>query len=77
MTEIPTLKQIVNLSRLQNYKLMTIVNDAKVTECRVEEVLKRFGEYGETEIKGLTVELNSHFKQDFSGCIQANYKVLI
>ena len=61
MTEIPTLKQIVNLSRLQNYKLMTIVNDAKVTECRFEEVLKRFGDYGETEIKGLTVELNSHF----------------
>ena len=46
MTEIPTLKQIVNLSKLQNYKLMTIVNDAKVTESRVEEVLKRIGEYG-------------------------------
>ena len=77
MTEIPTLQQIVNLSKKQNYKIITVLSGAKVTECRVEEVLKRFEEFKNCEIKALTVELNSHFKQDFSGCIQANYKVMI
>lgn len=77
MTEILTLLQIVNLSKKQNYKIITIVNGAKVTECRVEEVIKRFEKFKDCEIKALTVELNAHFKQDFSGCIQANYKVLI
>lgn len=77
MTDIPTLQQIVNLSKKQNYKIITVVNGAKVTECRVEEVLKLFEEFKTCEIKAITVELNAYFKQDFSGCIQANYKVLI
>lgn len=70
----PTLSQIVELSKEHKFPVMYVVEGDEVRRVRTEYVLEQ---YPDVEIRYLTFDLASAYKESHSGTFYTTYKVFI